>query len=82
MNVLTYWMGGYAIAFGVFMLILAFRLRSRFIGTGTPGGPYGPARRARPDESAPQPEGQDQHEHPEGDGVAAHPVTSSPPGPW
>ena len=36
--VLTYWMGGYAIAFGVFMLILAFRLRSRFIGTGTPGG--------------------------------------------
>ena len=37
--VLTYWMGGYAIAFGVFMLILAFRLRSRFIGTGTPGGP-------------------------------------------
>lgn len=27
--VLTWWLGGYAIAFGVFMLILAFRLRSR-----------------------------------------------------
>lgn len=36
--VLTYWMGGYAIAFGAFMLVLAFRLRSRHVGTGTPGG--------------------------------------------
>nr|WP_246736506.1 HdeD family acid-resistance protein [Methylobacterium sp. DB0501] len=32
--VLTYWMGGYAIAFGAFMLVLAFRLRSRHVGTG------------------------------------------------
>ncbi|BCM81848.1 HdeD family acid-resistance protein [Methylobacterium indicum] len=36
--VLTYWMGGYAIAFGAFMLVLAFRLRSRHAGTGAPGG--------------------------------------------
>lgn len=32
--VLTYWMGGYAIAFGAFMLVLAFRLRSRHVGMG------------------------------------------------
>ncbi|KMO31572.1 membrane protein [Methylobacterium aquaticum] len=31
--VLTSWMGGYAIAFGAFMLVLAFRLRSRHVGT-------------------------------------------------
>ena len=31
--VLTAWMGGYAIAFGAFMLILAFRLRSRHTGS-------------------------------------------------
>ncbi|MEH3144135.1 MAG: HdeD family acid-resistance protein [Methylobacterium frigidaeris] len=35
--VLTYWMGGYAIAFGAFMLVLAFRLRSRHAGTGSAG---------------------------------------------
>nr|WP_238192700.1 HdeD family acid-resistance protein [Methylobacterium frigidaeris] len=40
--VLTYWMGGYAIAFGVFMLILAFRLRSRHVGMGAPGGSMRP----------------------------------------
>jgi uncharacterized membrane protein HdeD (DUF308 family) len=42
--VLTWWLGGYAIAFGVFMLILAFRLRSRHEQTkATPGGaqPHG-----------------------------------------
>jgi uncharacterized membrane protein HdeD (DUF308 family) len=27
--VLTFWLGGYAIAFGAFLLILAFRLRHR-----------------------------------------------------
>jgi uncharacterized membrane protein HdeD (DUF308 family) len=32
--VLTWWLGGYAIAFGVFMLILAFRLRGQH---GRPG---------------------------------------------
>ncbi len=32
--VLTYWVGGYAIAFGAFMLVLAFRLRSRHTGSG------------------------------------------------
>jgi uncharacterized membrane protein HdeD (DUF308 family) len=37
--VLTYWMGGYAIAFGVFMLILAFRLRSRHVGSAGSAAP-------------------------------------------
>ncbi|KMO43278.1 membrane protein [Methylobacterium tarhaniae] len=37
--VLTYWMGGYAIAFGAFMLVLAFRLRSRHVGTGATARP-------------------------------------------
>nr|WP_238312774.1 HdeD family acid-resistance protein [Methylobacterium crusticola] len=43
--VLTYWMGGYAIAFGVFMLVLAFRLRSRHDGSARnpTGGTVRPA---------------------------------------
>ncbi|WP_336486177.1 HdeD family acid-resistance protein [Methylobacterium nigriterrae] len=34
--VLTWWMGGYAVAFGVMLLILAFRLRGRHEEAGRP----------------------------------------------
>jgi uncharacterized membrane protein HdeD (DUF308 family) len=40
--VLTYWMAGYAIAFGAFLLVLAFRLRSRH-GAALPPGAMRPA---------------------------------------
>ncbi|MEA1830490.1 HdeD family acid-resistance protein [Methylobacterium durans] len=46
--VLTWWMGGYAVAFGIMLLILAFRLRGRHEEAGrpmpsAPGGATPPA---------------------------------------